>query len=107
LPPHDDARVHHLTGARDRVEVQLVAADLGDEERAVRIVSFRRDRRALVEVAAAQLAARADHEVDDAVLRFGALVDVIVAGEDHADVVLDENRLEDLLQIVARAVALA
>jgi len=43
----------------------------------------------------------------DAVLRLGALVDVIVAGEDDADVVLHENRLEDLLQVVARPVPLA
>jgi hypothetical protein len=106
LPPHDDARVHHLTGARDRVEEQLVAADLGDQEGAIGIVPLRRDRRSGVEVAAPQLAAGADDEMHDAVLRPGALVDVIVAGEHDADVVLDEDRLEDLLQVVAGAVPL-
>ena len=106
MPPHDEAGVDHLTGARDRVEVELVAVDLRDEESAIGVVSLRRNRRPLVEVAAPQLAARADHEMHDAVLRLRALVDVIVTGEDHAHVVLDEDRLEDLLQIVARAMAL-
>ena len=50
----------------------------------------------LVEVSLAQLAARADHEVDDAVLRLDALVDVVVSGEDHADAVLEEHRLQHL-----------
>ena len=107
MPPHDDARVHHLTGARDRVEVQLVAADLGDEEGAIGIVARRRNRRPLGEVAPPQLSARADDEMHDAVLRLRALVDVIVAGEDDADAVLDEDRLENLLQVVAGAVTLA
>ena len=107
MPPHDDARVHHLTGAGDRVEEQLIAIDLGDEERAIGIIALRRDRGSLGEVAAPQLAAGADDEMDDAVLRLGALVDVIVAGEDDAHAVLDEDRFEDLLQVVAGAVALA
>ena len=61
----------------------------------------------LVDVALAQLPARSAHEVDDAFLRLDPLVEMVVAGEHDADVVLEEQRLEHLAQPLIRAVAVA
>ena len=98
LPPRDHARVDHFPGARDRVEVQLVAVDLRDQERLLVSNADRREAGAAIDVSLPQLAARSDDEVGDALLRLDPLVDVVVSREDDADAVLEEQRLEHLAQ---------
>ena len=84
----DDAGVDDRSRADDGVERQVVAVDFHQHERLVGVVAERRQRRALAQVARAQLARRALDEVRDPVLRLDPLVGVIVAGEDQADAVL-------------------
>src|SRR4029079_4071365 len=107
LPAFDDPGVDHLPGLRDRVEVELIAGDLGDEKRLFHGVGVGGEPRAAIDVALPQLTARSDYEVGDALLRHDALVDVVVAGEHHADAVLQEERLERLARPQIRAVPVA
>src|SRR6185295_9224111 len=84
LPAADHAGIDHRAGARDRVEEHLVADDLRRHERQVRVEALGGDTGRRVDVALAQLTARADDEVGDALLRLHALVEMVVAGEHHA-----------------------
>src|SRR5215213_7806343 len=103
----DDARVYGLARAGDDLEVHLVAGDFEDHERHVLVERLRGQGRVVVHVAVAQLAARARDEIVDAFLRLDALVEVLVAGEDYVDAVLQKDRLDDLAQRSVGAVLAA
>jgi hypothetical protein len=105
LPPDDDSRVDDRSCARDGLKDHGVAVDLRGEEDEVGVEAFRSDRARANQVAGAELSARSRDEVDDAVLGFRPLVDMIVSGEDNAHVVPDEKRREAIAQSERRAMS--
>ena len=105
-PPADHARVHGAPVREIVWKEHLVAGDLHQHERLVLIEAGGGHRRRL-QVALAQLPARALDEIGDALLRLDPLVDVLVAREHDADAVPHEQRLEQHAQLDVRAVATA
>ena len=103
----EDARIDRLSHARNHVEVQLIAGYFGRQERQIGIEPPRGNTRPAVDIPRAQLAARPDHEVCDALLRLHTLVEVIVPVEHDAHVVFQEQRLQRFAQPEIRAVPVA
>src|SRR5512132_2903876 len=102
-PPLDDARIHDRAGPADGVEEHLVPVDLDGDEHAVPVVPRGHEARARVDVAEGELAPGAGHEVRDPTLRLRPLVDMVVPGEGHGDVVLEEDWFEQFTQAEPRA----
>ena len=107
LPSLNDAGVDDLADLGDRVEVELVAVDLGGEERVIGVEADLRQAALPVDVAPTELPAGSGDEVDDALLRLDPLVEVIVTGEHDADARLQKQRLEHGRQVGVRSVTLA
>ena len=103
----DHSGIHDLAAAGHDAEVHRVAVDLGGHEGQVGVEAAGGQAGRGIDVAGPQLAAGSDHEVDDALLRLDALVEVVVAGQHDADVVFQEQRLQHLAQAEIRAVPVA
>ena len=78
--------------------MQFVDVDFDQHERLILVEGHRGHLRPY-QISLAQLAARAGNEVGDAVLRFDALVQMVVAREHDVDAVLDQQRLEAQPQV--------
>ena len=92
----DRARVDRLALCRDHLEVRSSPTISTSMNVSPRPIPSRSD--STSEIAAAQLRGAARDEIRDALLRLDALVEVLVAGEDDVDAVLDEQRLELVAQ---------
>ena len=103
----DFAGVDALAAPRDGLEAHHVAVDLDQHEALSVSKPLAVSAELLDDVAGAQLGRAAGGEVVDALLRLEPLVEVLVAGEDDVEVVLDEQRLDDRAQVDFRAVAAA
>ena len=105
--PADLAGVDALAATRNGLEPHHVAVDLDEHEALFGIEALGGHRRRADDVAGAQLGRAAGREVVDALLRLEPLVEVLVAGEDDVEVVLDEQRLDDRPQVDFRSVPAA
>src|SRR5687767_10542235 len=84
-----NTRIDDRTGSGNGAEGQLRPGDRRDEKGLILIEPSRGDRRR-GQATLPELAARADDEVRDALLRLDPLVDVFVAREHDVDAVIDE-----------------
>jgi len=75
--------------------------------RLILVVACCRQSGPFIDISLPQLSARTDDEIDDSLLRFRPFVEMIVPGKHHADVVLEEQRLERAANLWIGAVALA
>jgi hypothetical protein len=102
LRARDRTGVDSTAEARDRLEVEHVTGDFDQHEMAVTIESHVQQRVVAsrsAEISAAQLRSTAGREVVNSLLRFHALVEVLVAGEYDVDAVAHEQRLQHRAQI--------
>ena len=90
-----------MARARDGLEIHLATSEFHQHEGVVRIISFGGNC-ALIQITGTQFSRSAFREVVNPVLRFDALVDVIMALKYDVHMILNEQRLQHVPQIGAR-----
>ena len=93
FPTRNRTRVDRVAGTADRLIEDPVAGDLEQHEVVIGVESLRRHQGA-ADIASPQRARTTGNEIGDAVLRRRALIEMLVAGQGHPDIVTQENRLE-------------
>src|SRR5262245_31614069 len=101
------AAVYHPPGHIDRFEAEPLRSELDGYKAAGLVIAGGEKRFFTVQISAPRLAAYAGDEIVYALLRLGALVNMIVAREGRVHAVLDQKRLQPGAQIEVRPMSIS